>query len=173
MHNDLKRKMRAFEHLVNEELPDQIEIEAQRIIDESFDKEQYQDGKSKKWAGRIGDSQGRGQRRGLLVKTGGLHNTTTAKRKGDQVVISAAKEYAKIHNEGGKITVTERMKKFFWAMHYSTQEEFWKNMALKRTGSVIEIPQRQFMPVPGGDSNSLLDQRIEKFLDEKMDKIFG
>ena len=63
--------------------------------------------------------------------------------------------YASIHNEGGKIVVTPKMKKYFWARYHdaggsqngkmSAEAAFWRNMALKRAGSAITIPKRQFM----------------------------
>lgn len=74
-------------------------------------------------------------------------------------------KYARIHMEGGTITVTPKMKKFFWAMVYQNSSRigktekgvarktkaneqlmgdaaFWKAMALKKTGSQIRIPKR-------------------------------
>ncbi len=68
--------------------------------------------------------------------------------------------YAEAHNEGATIEITDKMRKYFWAMHYklkgSKEDEsnFYKNLALKKTA--IKIPQRQFM----GDSPEL-DKRLE------------
>ena len=76
--------------------------------------------------------------------------------------------YASVHNQGADIRVTPRMRRFFWARYYETagavkktkggkrsqsaanqaisrEAEFWKNMALKKVGSKIRIPQRQFL----------------------------
>ena len=76
--------------------------------------------------------------------------------------------YAKIHQTGGEITVTPKMKKFFWAMYYQSSGSvkktktgkeskskaniqlngdaaFYKAMALKKVGSKITIPKREFM----------------------------
>lgn len=83
-----------------------------------------------------------------------------------RVTIQNTLVYAQIHNDGGEITVTKRMKQFFWSQYYkkglvggmyerskskqkaealSKEAEFWRNMALKKVGSTIKIPQRQFM----------------------------
>lgn len=69
--------------------------------------------------------------------------------------------YAKIHNEGGTMTVTPRQRAFFWYKHSEakakrrkTEAEQWKHLALAKT---ITIPKRQFM----GDSQ-FLRQRIVK-----------
>ncbi|SDE53893.1 phage virion morphogenesis protein [Riemerella columbipharyngis] len=68
----------------------------------------------------------------------------------EQVIISAGEgiPYAAIHNEGGNITipVTPKMRKYFWAMHKKTGEEFYKNMALtKKDFLSVHIPKRQYI----------------------------
>jgi phage gpG-like protein len=81
------------------------------------------------------------------------------------------KKYAMAHQDGATIAVTPQMKKYFWAQFYKaggknagltkkgaasksaknvairSDAQFWKNMALKETGSTIKIPQRQFMKI--------------------------
>ena len=75
---------------------------------------------------------------------------------------------AAIHNEGGEIVVTRRMKRFFWWKYrlatgafgrkkdgslrndkrnrqLTDEALFWKAMALKKPGSKIRIPQRRFL----------------------------
>ena len=96
---DLQRQMKQLERLATQLLLWQIELELQRVIDESFDKEQYQDGKNGKWKNRIGENaQCHGKRRGLFVKTGSLRNSIEIYRRGGEVVISVPVEYAPIHN---------------------------------------------------------------------------
>lgn len=65
--------------------------------------------------------------------------------------------YASIHNTGGEITVTQNMKKFFWAMFYknggkdlkedelSTEAKQWKYLAMIKVGNKLKIPKRQFI----------------------------
>ncbi|HAI77081.1 MAG TPA: hypothetical protein DCM08_12625 [Microscillaceae bacterium] len=88
--------------------------------------------------------------------------------------------YGKYHNEGTEITVSARMKKFFFAQYYKASgkvketekgkrsrsrenltleadAQFWFNMALKPVGSTIIIPKRQFIV----DDHPELKQRIE------------
>lgn len=61
------------------------------------------------------------------------------------------KPYARIHNEGGTVTVpvTRRMRAYFWAMYYKArgaERDTWKAMALtKKQTFTIQIPRRQFM----------------------------
>ncbi|KFF13105.1 hypothetical protein IW15_10095 [Chryseobacterium soli] len=63
--------------------------------------------------------------------------------------------YAKIHNEGGKILITPKIRRFFWAKYKETGKEYWMWLALTKK-THIEIPQRKFI----GDSKAL-----EKTLD--------
>jgi len=83
----------------------------------------------------------------------------------DGVRFSSSVPYAAIHNEGGKITVTAKMKKFFWAKFKQTGEVGWKYMALMKVGAVITIPQRQFI----GDGSETQDI-IRGVLDRNLDK---
>lgn len=73
------------------------------------------------------------------------------------------------HNEGGTITVTAKMKRYFWAKYHeaggkikykksgvmskssqraSDEAEFYKALALMKVGTKITIPERRFI----GDS---------------------
>jgi len=99
----------------------------------------------------------------MTVKSqGGLRDSISSSIKRNNIVWSSSVPYASIHNQGGEITVSAQMKKFFWAMYYktsgasgrgpvarrqrmSTEAAQWKAMALKKVGSKIKIPQRQFI----------------------------
>ncbi|WP_321321431.1 hypothetical protein [Labilibaculum sp.] len=92
-----------------------------------------------------------------------------------KVVVVADSEYADIHNKGGHIVVTAKMKKYFWAKFYELSGNvsvnkkgavslnkrnvslgkkamFCKAMALKPVGSKIKIPKHQFM----GNSQTMM-----------------
>ena len=98
----------------------------------------------------------------LMQRSGALVNSIRPKIVGPgRVVISAGDSkvpYARIHNEGGQIPVTPKMIKWAWAMHYEAggtpkkaaptpQAKFYKAMALKKPGSMINMPRRQFMGI--------------------------
>ena len=53
-----------------------------------------------------------------MQRSGRLRNSVKAKISGTEVVFSSNMSYANIHNSGGTITVTAKMKRFFWAMYY-------------------------------------------------------
>ena len=107
----------------------------------------------------------------LMLRTGALLHSIRPKIVGPgRVVISAGDSkvpYARIHNEGGQIIVTPKMKKWAWAMHYQAggspkgqepppQAQFYKAMALKKTGSPINMPRRQFMGYSGTLNKQIL-----------------
>ena len=85
-----------------------------------------------------------------------------------QNTTAVARSYAAIHNEGGTITVkvTEKMRKYFWAMYYKTQDSRYKWMALTEKETLtIHIPKRQFI----GESYTL-NKQLEKLIIEEIHK---
>ncbi len=171
--DDLQRRINL---LIKETLKD-IKVEALDEFDRNFEREAFF---NEKWARRKYNDD---ENRGLLIRTGNLRRSITGRvTDRDSVVIETTQPYAKIHNEGGTITVTRKMKKYFWWKYititgskrmkagipitYSerfsrkkdgtlrntkrnralTEEaEFYRRMAMKKTGSKITIPKRQFI----------------------------
>ncbi|MBE6234766.1 MAG: hypothetical protein E7112_00855 [Bacteroidales bacterium] len=105
----------------------------------------------------------------MLSGTNHLMMSTDYVPEPGRVTIQNTLVYAQIHNDGGEITVTKRMKKYFWSQYYkrglvggmysqakgkknqqkadtfNKEADFWRNMALKKVGSKIKIPKRQFL----------------------------
>lgn len=104
-----------------------------------------------------------------MMRTGTLRRSINSKVQGMNVVFTSSVPYADIHNSGGEIIVTEKMKKFFWAMYYknagavtfnirkkamsnternrrlSAEAEKWKALALQPTGKIMKIEKQQFI----------------------------
>jgi phage gpG-like protein len=120
------------------------------------------------------------QGRGLLIKSGKLRRSIRVQSISNDTVVIAAKEpYAQIHNEGGQIDITPKMRRFFWAKYYEARGKIktnkagtatnlnsrnvglsrdartWRNLALKKTP--IKIKKRQFMGI--GDALQKLIQK--------------
>jgi phage gpG-like protein len=99
---------------------------------------------------------------------GGLRGSIRASILSEAVAFRSGNPSAQIHNEGGDIKVTPKMKRFFWAKYYelsgkikykksgeksqsrsavklSDDAAFFRNMALMPVGSKIHIPKRQFI----------------------------
>lgn len=127
------------------------------------------------------------RRRGILNDTGNLVDSIKIiSRSSNSVNVGIRTSeipYAELHQKGGKIFVTEKMRKFFWAKYYqhassagrsrgkrsvSTNQEadFWKAMALKRKNATITIPKRQFM-----DATPDLEKAILRVIKTEMNQI--
>lgn len=106
----------------------------------------------------------------LLIDTGNLRQSIRAHTTRNSVVFTANEPYAAIHNYGGTITVTRKMKGYFWHKYkeaiggfgytkkgamrndaknraISSEAQFYRAMALQKVGSKIKIPKRQFIGV--------------------------
>lgn len=81
------------------------------------------------------------------------------------VRFSSAVPYASIHNEGGKITVTAKMKRYFWAKFMQTKDESWRRMALMKVGKVITMPERRFIG-DGPDTQRIIREAIDRNLQQ-------
>lgn len=104
-----------------------------------------------------------------LILTGKLRRSIMSRIVGSSVVFTSSEDYAAIHNYGGTITVTAKMKAFFWAKYKETGQERYKRMALMKVGSKITIPQRQFLgdaPEVKKAVNEIIKDNIEKFAKE-------
>lgn len=166
--HDLQRRINL---LVRETLKD-IKKEALEEFDRNFEREAFF---NQKWARRKYNDD---TSRGLLVQNGTLRRSIKGEvTDHDSVLIYTTELYANIHNEGGTITVTRKMKSHFWKMYYtvtggkaadgfsknlqrkkngaprnnkrnralSAEAEFYRRMAMKKAGSKITIPKRQFI----------------------------
>lgn len=104
----------------------------------------------------------------ILTDTGTLRRSIGAEVDANSVTFYSTEDYALIHQNGGDIKVTPRMKRYFWYRYYkaansissrkdgtqrqtkrnrqlSADAEFFRAMALKRVGSKIRIPRRRFI----------------------------
>lgn len=104
----------------------------------------------------------------ILVDTGRLRRSIRSRTTENSITFFTDEPYAAVHNDGGEIVVTEKMKRYFWHKYHeaagsfgrkkdgsrrndkrtvqlSTEAEFWKFMALKKAGTAIRIPRRRFL----------------------------
>ena len=103
------------------------------------------------------------KRGSLMMRTGKLRRSIKSRVSGNQISWSSSLPYASLQNEGGEVIVTEKMKRFFWAMFYkangavtksgkgerskrlSQEAQMWRNLALQKAGAKMKIKQRQFI----------------------------
>lgn len=120
-----------------------LEIEGKKSIQTNF----IQQGRPK-WRNKFIDD-GRailtGKTARLQSQINVVRNDTTS-----TIAIGSNLPYSKIQQEGGKIPITPKMRKFFWAKFKETKNVKWKYLALKK-GSTINIPSRKYLSIPESD----------------------
>ncbi len=162
-----------------------IQVELTDEFDRNFEREAFF---SEAWERRKSPIRADGH---LLVDSGTLRRSIRSEIKESSIVFKSDLPYAAIHNEGGEIKVTQRMKKFFWYKYYSTtgtfgrrkdgslrrdkrnnrlttEAEFWKCMALMKVGASIKIPRRQFL----GKSPEV-EQAVREIIEENITEYFN
>lgn len=135
---------------------DEVARELLGKFDENFGNRSFF---GEKWKGTNSPN----QRGTLMVRTGKLRHSIRANINGNSIHFTSALEYASIHNNGGEIVVTAKMKRFFWAMHYKAaggadkylrgktkerltkEAQYWKSLALMKVGAKMKIEKRQFI----------------------------
>ena len=117
-------------------------------------------------------TRGNNARGSLMMRTGKLRRSMRSSQTKNGISWSSSLPYASLHNQGGEVVVTEKMKRFFWAMYIKadgattfkrdkdqavvmrntarnrrlTEEaKMWKAMALQKVGTKMKIEQRQFI----------------------------
>ncbi len=127
----------------------------------------------------------------ILVDTGQLRRSIHSRTTDNAITFYSDLPYAAIHNEGGEIIVTPKMKKFFWHKYYEAtgsftrkksghtrkknssptgggregapEAEFWKFLALKKAGSTIRIPRRRFL-----GTSPEVEQTVRNIIEENI-----
>lgn len=140
---------------------------AREFFRAGFKKEGWDSGGGlKKWPGR--DPAFSGKRRQLLRNSGNLFNNIRSWSGRQKAVVYNSTKYGSLQNDGGNMTVTLGMRRFFWAKYYEELNKgnkadaaIWKNMALKKAGSVIKVPARPFIY----DSRTL-EKKVERYIDQ-------
>ena len=164
---ELERKIRRFISLTLKDIGTEIGEE----FDRNFEREAFF---NEHWARRKYNND---ESRGLLIRTGALRRSIKTETTGHSVVFSSDLPYAAIHNEGGTITVTRKMKRYFWYLYRQltdnyrrnpTEEAlFCKRMALKRARCRIVMPRRRFIGM-----HPEVERIIREIVEENSRKIF-
>ena len=143
--------MQDFKQLLNILLQD-ISVELTDEFDQNFERKEFftDSWKPTKVQQRKGS---------LMLRTGALRRSIgkpTLNSLGKSIKWSSSLPYADIHNSGGEITVTQKMKKYFWYRYMqmvgkskskivSAEALYTRNLACIKIGSKIKIPKRQFI----------------------------
>jgi len=169
-----------------------IEVDLSEAFDRNFERKAFFD--------RAWDERKLFNPNGTLLNVrggGGLRGSLRSVRGSGQVSWLSSLPYASIHNEGGEIKVTAKMKRFFWAMYYKSsgavsetkggatrknqrnerlnqEAAKWKALALMPVGKAIKIPERRFIghhPQVDGivkENADLMAKRIDTDIKNKL-----
>jgi phage gpG-like protein len=150
---------------------------------QSFDGEKWPDRAAPPARGRTTKAGGRDKRfkqdagdgRAILTMSGRLRRSFRMEASGLVITIHTDVPYAEVHNEGGTVnqtvSITPKMRKFFWAMFSETKDEKWKFMALTKNATLerhFVMPKRQFV-----GENPTLDRNINYLLESELSSIFA
>lgn len=177
MNNDVAKIIRRILKDIRVEMGDEFDRNFER---QAFFSEAWQRRKSPT---RPGGS--------ILIDTGNLRKSIGSRTTENSIVFYTTLPYAAIHNEGGEIKVTRKMKRYFWHKYYeatgsfgrrkdgtlrkdkrtvqlTTEAEFWKFMALKKEGSTVKIPRRRFL-----GTSPEVEQAVREIIEENITEYFN
>ena len=109
-----------------------IQIELGDEFDKNFERQAFF---SEAWQRRVSPTRPGGH---ILVDSGTLRRSVLSRSDSNSITFYSTLPYAAIHNEGGEIVVTARMKRFFRAKAYEAAGSFGR----KNRKSSDETPRR-------------------------------
>lgn len=164
-----------------------VKVKLSEEFDKNFQRKAFFD---KSWA----NTKHPNHRGSLMLRSGNLRRSLNNPRvQNMSITWSSSMPYAALHNNGGTLIVTAKMKKFFWAMFYKNNGAImlkrdrsgnviernternrrfigeaakWKAMALMKIGTKIKIEQRQFI----GHHNQI-DKMVQTILDRNFKEL--
>ena len=169
-----------------------IRVEIGDEFDKNFERQGFF---TKAWARRKSPIRGDGH---ILVASGDLRKSVQSRSDATSITFFSSSPYASIHNEGGEIKVTEKMKRYFRAKFYESMgmakkqggkrrtltdggfyawtsnmnlnpnAEFWRAMALMKVGKTIKIPKRQFLGMAPE-----VEREVTKIIEDELEKYFN
>lgn len=162
-----------------------IRIDLTDEFDRNFERQAFF---SEAWQRRKSPTRPRGS---ILVDSGRLRQSISSRTTENSITFFTNEPYAAIHNDGGEIRVTAKMKRFFWHKYYeatgsfgrkkngerrndkrtiqlSTEAEFWKFMALMKVGRTITIPRRRFL-----GTSPEVEQIVREIIEENITEYFN
>ena len=166
-----------FQKIIKNILRD-IRVEMTEEFDQNFERQAFF---SEAWQRR--KSPMRNQNRAILTDTGALRSSIQSRVTDNSVIFYTDLPYAEIHNEGGEIIVTDRMKRFFWAKYHEAnggwkrkgsnpEADFWKFLALKKAGTTIRIPRRRFLgasPEVEQAVRNIIEENLTDYVEQAID----
>lgn len=171
--------------IVTKRILSDIRVELGEEFDKNFERQGFF---TEAWKRRKSPTRGDGH---ILVASGDLRRSVQSKSDATSITFYSTSPYAAIHNEGGEIKVTAKMKRFFWHKYYeatgsvsfrkngaprqnkknrqlSENAEFWRAMALMKVGKSIKIPKRTFLgmaPEVEKEVTQIIEQNLTEYFE--------
>lgn len=166
-----------------------LAVELADEFDRNFERKAFF---TEKWAStKINNSRG-----SVMNRSGNLRRSIKYNVRDGMILFSSSLPYASIHNEGGEITVTAKMKSYFWAMYYQAtggittkanggeskskknvkltdEAAKWKSLALMKIGHKIKVEKRQMVgdhPQVARIVKGVIDDNMKLFNEELIKK---
>ncbi|ETD21433.1 MULTISPECIES: phage virion morphogenesis protein [Prevotellaceae] len=162
-----------------------IQVDLKDEFDQNFEREAFF---SEAWQRRRSPIR---PDRNILVDSGTLRRSITSRTTEKSVVFSSSLPYSGIHNNGGEIVVTAKMKHFFWGKYreasgtferkkdgslrktkknacLESEADFWKVLALMHVGKAIRIPRRRFL-----GAAPEVERIVREIIEENLREYFG
>lgn len=108
-----------------------IKVKLTEVFDKNFERKAFF---NEKWK----NTKLRNNRGSLMIRSGKLRAAIQSKLTPTGIQFTSSMPYAEIHNKGGEITVTAKMKRFFWAMYYKALGAT-KTKTIKGDGYKVKI----------------------------------
>lgn len=116
-----------------------IAVELSDEFDKNFERQAFF---SEAWQRRVSPTRPGGH---ILVDSGTLRRSIQSRTTDSSITFFSTLPYAAIHNEGGEIVVTARMKRFFRAKAYEAQGSFERKSRIDRGNTPRRtLSDRQF-----------------------------
>lgn len=133
--------------------------------DSSWDREGYLSNGMTRWPRRRRPDANQATRgtRKILVRSGRLRRSLQMRVAGSRVTIFTDVPYAKAHNEGFQGQATQRVR---------AHTRRGRPVKAHSRRMNINLPQRQFMDIPGRPLNPLIEKRIVANIERSLRQIF-
>lgn len=146
-----------------------IKVELDDEFDRNFERKAFFD---QPWA-PVKSDPGIGS---LLNRTGALRSSIRSSISASGITYESDVPYAQIHNDGGEIKqsirVTDKMRRWAWAMYMNTKQDMYKGMALTKKQTInrtVRIPARPFIGAHSFVDNAvdnIVEGHVQNYADE-------
>lgn len=160
--SNIKNQMAKLKLFAKNDVQRIVGVEAVKFFKDSFIQQGWTDVNTEPWKQRKTKDKGTKGNRKVLEKTGALMNSIQYEIRGNKIVVMSKDiPYAQIHNEGGVISTTQKVRS------HTRRTRSGRSKVRAHTRQIeFTMPKRQFM----GNSQEL-NKKIELIIAKRIKKI--